>query len=230
MATTLLPIDPQMSPQRVNRILTISANLLPAEVVVARRARRARTWTAVVVLFAVALCGGWFALAYHGKQVAERDLEAATDTVATLQFKQREYSGAVQVRNESTALSAQLDAVMANDLDWGALLETLRTTAAPSQIVVKGVNGKLHGDEKGAALPGATTTATVGALVVTGTGPDKRAVAAFVDALAEQSTLANPYVTSVTTEDEGVTFALNVDLAEAALCGRFTDPCKTGGN
>ena len=29
MATTLMPLDPALSPQRISRVLTISANLLP---------------------------------------------------------------------------------------------------------------------------------------------------------------------------------------------------------
>jgi len=65
--------------------------------------------------------------------------------------------------------------------------------------------------------------------VVTGTGPDKRAVAAYVDALARQPVLANPYVTSVTTDDDEVTWTLRVDITSAALCGRFGDKCETGG-
>jgi hypothetical protein len=233
MATTLLPIDPQ-TPQRVNRILTISANLLPEEIVGARRARRARTWTAVVVLLVTILCAAWFTLAYREKQTAESDLEAATDTVTALQREQRSYSGVVQVRNETTALSGQLKAVMADDLNWRDLLDTLRTTGARSKIEIDGINGKLADEQSGttsATLPGATTTTTVGSLVVTGIGPDKKAVAAYVDALAKVDTLANPYVTSVATEDNGVSFSLNVDISQAALCGRFTVDCKiTGGN
>jgi hypothetical protein len=235
MATTLLPIDPQTPPQRVNRILTISANLLPEEVVGARRARRARTWTAVVVLLVTILCAAWFTLAYREKQTAEHDLQAATDTVADLQREQRSYSDVVRVRNETTALSGQLETVMAKDLDWGTLLDTLRTIGARSKIRVEGVNGQLTSAEGAGttaanALPGASTSAPVGTLVVTGSGPDKKAVAAYVDALAKVTTLANPYVTSVATADNGVTFSLNVDIAETALCGRFTEDCKpTGG-
>jgi hypothetical protein len=236
MATTLLPIDPATSPERANRILMISANLLPEETIAARRAHRARAWVAVMVLVVAGLCGAWFALAYHQKQAAEEKLDFANTTVTDLRKEQQQFSGIVQVQNQTTTLTNQLGAVMANDLDWGALLDTLRSTGASSGIRIDGVNGRLNGaDGNGTssskALPSTNTATSIGSLVVTGSGPDKQAVAAYADALAKQTTVTNPYVTSVATDDAGVTFSLTVDIAQASLCGRFTTECKSpGGN
>ena len=236
MSTTLLPIDPALSPQRVNRILPISAKLLPEETIAARRARRAAFWVAAVVALVTALCAAWFAVAYQQKVAAERDLDAATVMVSDLQRQQRTYAKTVQVQNEITTLGEQLKTVMANDLDWSALLDTVRSAGTPSGIVVDGVNGRLNGAEGADAsltstLPGTSTATSIGSLVVTGSGPDKRAVAAYVDALAKQAVLANPYVTSVATDKQnGLTFSLTVDITQKALCGRFTVECKAGGN
>src|SRR4029450_4255681 len=98
---------------------------------------------------------------------------------------------------------------------------------SPSRIAIEGVNGTMSVDaEAGStatALPGTDAVASIGALTVTGTGPDKKAVATYVEALGKQSVLTNPFVTSVTTaEDGGVTFSLKVGVTTAALCGRFT--------
>ena len=235
MATTLVPIDPAMSPQRVSRILTISASLLPEETIAKRRARRARLWVAVVVLVIAGLCGAWFTVAHQQKQSAEEELEQASATVRTLQADQRKYSGSVQVKNGITTLTGQLEALMTKDLDWAALLDTLRTTGSATRIQVDGVNGRLHGAEgsetsPASTLPSTNTATSIGSLVVTGSAPDKKAVAGYVDALAKQTVVANPYVTSVATDEDGVTFSLTVDITQAALCGRFTDQCKpTGG-
>lgn len=245
MATTLLPIDPAASPQRVNRILAISASLLPEEIFAARRARRAGICVGLVVLLVAGLCAAWFAAAYQQKQAAETELETASVTVAGLKHEQDEYSETVRLKNGIETLSAQLKAVMANDLDWDALLDTVRNTGTRSGIQVDGINGKLNDAEAAAAgatganpLPPTSTTPTVGTLVITGSGPDKRAVAAYVDALAKETVVANPYVTNVTTEkkedDDGndendVTFSLNADITQVALCGRFTTECE-GGN
>ena len=54
-----------------------------------------------------------------------------------------------------------------------------------------------------------------------------------MDDLAEKTSIANPYVTSVTTTDDeekkAVAFSLSVDITQAALCGRFGEACKSTG-
>jgi hypothetical protein len=236
MATTLLPVDPAASPQRATRLLTISANLLPEEVVRARQIGRTRIWVIVVVLLVAALCAGWVAYANNQKQQADRELTEATTQVLALQRDQRKYADVVKVRTDTELLKKQLKSVMAKDLDWGALLTLLRTTGEPEKIGVTGVNGKLttagEAAETTGALPSTSAVGSIGQVVVTGTAPDKKAVAAYVDLLAKQATLANPYVTNVAaTEDGKVTFSLTVDITQKALCGRFGQACKpSGGN
>lgn len=234
MTTTLIPLDPATSPQRSTRILTISANLLPDEIVAARQARRTRGWVIVAVALVACLCAGWFAYALHQKQEADKALTASATTVIDLQRDQREFSETVRVQSDTALLTKQLTAVMANDLDWATLLATLRSTGTPSRIAIVGVNGTLavaaDTASTAGALAGTDTVTSVGSLVVTGTGPDKKAVAAYVDALGKQPLLTNPFVTSVASDQNGgVTFSLKVDITSTALCGRFTVKC-IGGN
>jgi hypothetical protein len=236
MATTLMPLDPAVSPERVTRLLTISARLLPEEIIAARRARRTRGWVIVVVAVFACLCGMWAVYADRERQAADKDLTAATTEVVKLQDAQRRFSEVVKVRSDTTQLNNQLTAVMANDLDWAALLDTLRRTGATSDIKIDGVNGKLaatgtQSTDSANALPSTAKTASIGSLVVTGTGPDKDAVAAYADKLAKLQTLiANPYVTSVASDPTGVTFSLTVDITQASLCGRFSaKQCPSAG-
>jgi hypothetical protein len=235
MSTTLVPLHPATTPVQSTRILHISANLLPDEIVAARQARRTRGLVLVVVAVVAVLCASWFGLAYHQKQQADQDLTEAAATVTDLQNDQREFTETLRVQADTKLLNEQLTAVMANDLDWAALLATLRSAGAPSDITVSGVNGQLKasGDASSTSnvLPGSATD-IVGSLVVSGAGPDKRAVAAYVDALGRQSVVTNPYVTSVASDDSaGVTFSLRVDITRVALCGRFTTACQaSGGN
>jgi len=244
MATTLMPVDPAVSPQRVNRLLTISANLLPEEVIAGRRARRTRTWVIGIVVLVALLCGGWIAYADHQRQEADRELTAVTSDVVSLQRDQRGYASVVQLRIEADELKGQLQTVMANDLDWAALLKMLRGTG-PAGIEVSDVSGKIAAAADGGgattsagSLPSTSTSSSIGTVTVTGSAPDKEAVAAYVDALGRQTTIANPYVTSVTKNTEevagangnGVTFSINVDITSKALCGRFGTACpSTGG-
>jgi Tfp pilus assembly protein PilN len=234
MSTTLIPVDPASTPLQSTRILTISASLLPEEILKARQAKRSRGWVIVAVAVVACLCAAWVAYANHQKSQAEQDLTAATTLVTDLQRSQRGFSETVQVQSDTALLTEQLTAVMANDLDWAAMLNTLRSAGIPSGVTIDGVSGSLHQDGADSAakvLPGATTTTSVGTLVVSGAAPDKRAVAAYVDALGKQTVLANPYVTSVASEDTGtgVTFSLKAEITNAALCGRFTTACKSSG-
>jgi hypothetical protein len=136
------------------------------------------------------------------------------------------------VQNEIAALNGQLSTVMADDLDWSALLDTVRDAGTPSGIEVDGVNGRLAGADgadtaQSNSLPGASTVAAIGTLTITGSAPDKDAVAEYVEALARRTVVANPYVTTVATDvTEGVTFSLTADITQTALCGRFTVACK----
>jgi hypothetical protein len=233
MATTLMPLDPAVSPQRATRLLSISASLLPEEIIAARRARRTRGWVIVVVILVACLLGGLFFMVRQDTRAADEELTAATAEVTDLQRAQRAYGEVVDVQNDTATLSKQLRTAMANDLDWASLLEQLRSVGDTAGVTVVGINGALQDvttTSGGTALPSTSTSAAIGSVVVTGTGPDKRAVAAYVDALAKQSVLANPYLTNVTsTEDDDVSWTLRVDITQAALCGRFGDKCETGG-
>ncbi|MFI7541658.1 hypothetical protein [Actinoplanes sp. NPDC049599] len=239
MATTLMPLDPAVSPQRVTRLLTISASLLPDEIIAARRARRTRAWVIVVVILVACLLGGFFYLVRQDTRAADDELTAATAEVADLQRAQRVYGEVVDVQNDTATLSRQLKTAMASDLDWASLLEQLRSIGETAGVTVVGINGALQDatmTTAGTALPSTSASVAIGSAVVTGTGPDKGAVAAYVDALAKQSVLANPYLTNVTSTEgsatsteESVTWTLRVDITQAALCGRFGDKCETGG-
>ncbi|WP_306212213.1 PilN domain-containing protein [Actinoplanes sp. RD1] len=237
---TLTPVDPASTPQRVNRLLTLSASLLPEEISLARRARRTRGWVIVIVLLVAMLLGGWFYLANQDTQAADAELTNATGEVTSLQRDQRDYAEVVDVQNDTQTLSKQLQAVMKNDLGWARLIDTLNDTAAGAGLTLGGINGSLTSDtaaagETGSTSTGTSGTAAVGTLVITGHGPDKEAVAAYIETLGKQTLVANPFLTSINQvgegADEGVDFSLDLDITSAALCGRFGDKCDTdGGN
>ncbi|MET0495478.1 MAG: hypothetical protein ABW000_20325 [Actinoplanes sp.] len=235
MATALIPVDQAVSPLRVARVLTVTARLLPDEIIAARRTRRTRTWVLVVVALVACLCAAWFVYAGVARQDADEQLTEATAEVTDLQREQRKHADVVQVQNDAAQLTTQLETVMADDLDWAALFDTLRTIGGSSGIKIAGVTGKLDkadGTDDTAVnpLPNVSTSVSIGSLVVTGTGPDKAAIAAYADALGKQSVVADPYITSVTTDEKGLaTFSLTVDITKAALCGRFGDKCKSAG-
>jgi hypothetical protein len=237
--TTLMPLDPALSPQRVVRVLSISANLLPEEIVAGRRARRARGLVLVALLVVVALLGGWFLYANHEVQLADDELSSVTNEATALQQSQTRFKDVVDVQNQTQTISKQLTALLGKDLPWAALLSTLRDTGTSSGVTVQGVIASLNDSTTAASggsaatLPNASGVATIGTATITGIGPDKPSIAKYVDALGKlkTKTVANPYLTTATQSDSGVTFSITIDITTQALCGRFTTKCKsTGGN
>ena len=233
-STTLMPLDPALSPQRVSRVLTISADLLPDEIVAGRRARRTRAWVLVVLVLVLVGMGGWYALAEQELRDASDELAAVTDDAAALQRRQNDFAPVVNVQAETTTITKQLGTLLANDLPWATLTDTLRDTGTNAGVTVSGMSGALNDAEKGAtgtvSLPSTSDSATIGTVTVTGNAPDKPSVARYVDSLSGMTIVANPYLTSVAEADSKVQFSLTVDITAGALCGRFTTTaCKTGG-
>ncbi|MEV6634018.1 hypothetical protein AB0M54_25035 [Actinoplanes sp. NPDC051470] len=230
--TTLMPLDPALSPQQVTRVLTITASLLPEEVVAARRARRTRGWVLAVVGAVILALAGWYVVADRGALDASTELESVTAEQSRLQRKQAGYGEVVNTQSENITITKQLKTLMAKDLQWAGLIETLRDTGRPSSVSLQGITATLVADKAATTapvLPSTSGAATIGTITLIGTAPDKPSVARYVETLTQVSTLANPYVTTVTQSGKTVTFVLTVDVTTRALCGRFTTKCKTSG-
>jgi hypothetical protein len=233
--TTLMPLDPALSPQRVVRVLNIAANLLPEEIVAGRRAGRARGVVLVALLVVVALLGGWFLYANLQVGLADDDLDSVTTEATALQQSQSRFQDVVDVQTHTQTISKQLTTLLGNDLPWATLLNLVRDTGTPSGVVVEGIVGTLNtttttAGTTAAMLPNASGVTTIGTLTLTGTGPDKPSVAQYVDALDKLRTVANPYLTTAIQSKTTVTFSISVDITSLARCGRFTNKCKaTGG-
>jgi hypothetical protein len=233
MATTLMPLDPATSPQRAARILNISADLLPAEVIDARRGRKVRGRVIAVLLVFVVLLGSWYAYTWQQARDARSDLDDVTAQAQSLQRSQSQYADVVNVQAERDTIAAQLKTLLGNDLSWRTLLGKLRSTGTSSNIVVTGMNGSLASSTETSAaaskLPSTTTSKVIGTLTVTGTAPDKDSLAKYVDALGDLEVVANPYLTSAAETEDTVQFSLQVDITASALGGRFTSTTATGG-
>ncbi|RZU52242.1 fimbrial assembly protein PilN [Krasilnikovia cinnamomea] len=233
MATTLMPVDPQTSPMRATGLLAVAANLLPDEVVAARRARRARSAVVGAVVVVALLLGGWYMYARNETSIAERELTEVQDQVAAQKRKQNEYREVVSVQQEADTIAGQLKTVMATDLPYATLVDSLRDTATATEVVVTGITARLDdAPAKGTTAQAATSTSvTMGGLEITGTAKDKNAVARYADALGKVPNVVNPFVTNVATSGNSVQFSLTAQISGTAKCGRFTTACKsTGGN
>lgn len=229
MTTALMPLDPSVSPQHASRVLPIRANLLPQDISDGRRARRTRTVVIIAALLTVSLLGAWYWHATVQKQNAEDDFEFVTSQVTKVQKDQRDYSHLTTTKNNITVMNGQLAKLMADDLPWQSTLDLVRTTGTKYEVVVSELNGSLTD-----ATSGSTTSSTVGSISITGSAPDKKAVAKYVLALVDlkDKGLTDPFVSTVDGKDTGtgVTFEITVALTKTAQCGQYTTECKTTGS
>ncbi|GAB1689612.1 PilN domain-containing protein [Krasilnikovia sp. M28-CT-15] len=238
MATTLMPVDPQTTPQRATRNLTIAANLLPDEIIAGRRARRARAAVIGALVAVLVLLSGWYMHGTFETRTAAREKADAEAQAITLKRQQAKYNEVVDVQAQTKTIADQLKTLMATDLPYATLLDTVRQTGTTSGVTVTGVSAKLAGadETKAKGTVSTNTAATIGTLQITGEADNKRIVAKYVDALSELKIVVNPFLTSLAaTKKEngevGVQFSLTADISTTAQCGRFTTPCKTtGGN
>ena len=126
----------------------------------------------VAVAVVACMCAAWFAYALHEKQAADKELAAAATEVTDLQRDQREFAETVRVQTDTALLTQQLTTVMASDLDWAALLATLRRAGTPSRIKLEGINGTLNSTDSTSttttsnALPRTDAVAAIGSLTV----------------------------------------------------------------
>jgi Tfp pilus assembly protein PilN len=225
--TTLMPLDPAVSPQRAVRILPIRANLLPEEITSGRNARRTRVILAGAVLLVLVVLGAWYLYADIGRNRTADELTAVSGQVdeARGQTQKKEYKNVTDVINQSDLIDKQLSVALADDLPWATLTSDVRATGTGRHVVVTTVTGTLD------SPPAKTGSATdpIGTMTVAGTAPDKKTIAGYVDALGGVHGLANVYLTAANQDNGDMTFTLNADITATALCGRFTTPCKSGG-
>ncbi|GIF12584.1 PilN domain-containing protein [Actinoplanes teichomyceticus] len=231
--TALMPLDPSVSPRHAARILPIRANLLPQDISDGRRARRTRAVVLSAAFLVLALLGGWYWHATTAKQEAEKEFGQVTRQITAVQSQQGQFQKLTQTKNSNKVMEQQLEKLLAKDLSWQNLYDLLRSTGDKAGVELTGITGGLAPDD----APGSAANTGLGQLNVTGTAPDKKAVAKYVDALAKLTYVTDPFVTSVTQQDDPerqdepeVEFTLTLLITDKGLCGRFSAAqCKAGG-
>ncbi|MDY7085639.1 MAG: PilN domain-containing protein, partial [Actinomycetota bacterium] len=146
-----------------------------------------------------------------------------------------------------------LKALMADDLPWATYTNKLRANAAAAGVTIAEISGNVSKEDTagatnsgsapaGSASTGSTSTGTVsageneaadvrpvGTVTLAGTSPDKPQIAVFIDKLANLPGFADPYLTSMSLNNDRYDYSISVKVTSAALCGRFTEPCTAAG-
>lgn len=226
------PDRPRPEPRPDPLLLSLRANLLPDEIVAARRVDvvRRRVLLGLVALVALLVLG--YAGSWWQTHTAESDLAAAQGEATSLQNQANAFGPLVTAQSRTSSIRSQLQQVMAGDLPWKSMLTSLRASA-PAGVTLTGIDGTVTaGTAATTGTAGASGTAgtqplpagvtPAGTLTLNGTARDQRSVADYADSLAHVKGLALPFVTNVTQGQKGsVTFGMTVVITSDALGGRF---------
>jgi Tfp pilus assembly protein PilN len=213
------------------RLLALSADLLPPEIVQRRRIVRIRLIVLASIGAVLVLLAGWFALSTWqvGRQ---EDKLAATETEAIgLRTQQRQYSELINAQTQSTKIDNQLATLLKTDVQWATLTARLRA-AAPRGLELTAVAVALTDPTtQGATGNSATTTASglpssdgktpIGSLTISGTSTTKTAIASYVDAVSKVSGIGNVLLSGVTDQEDGSDFTLRADLSPTLLSHHY---------
>ncbi|MBU2670486.1 PilN domain-containing protein [Actinoplanes bogorensis] len=225
--TTLMPVDPAVSPAQASRVLTIRVNLLPDEIKAGRSARRTRGALIVAVVVVVAVMAGWYFLAFQALSTAQTNLDNATGQVQQAQAQKARYNNVTKTIANRDAVAGDIKTLMVDDLPWATYTDAIRSNATAAGVSVGQISTASVPDTGTTAAGAARTVATV---TLTGNAPDKPHIAAFLDKLAAMKGFSDPYLTTASKNDKIWNYALTIKVTSDALCGRFTEACPaTGG-
>lgn len=238
MTTTIVPKAPAPgpAPQDTIRFVAIRANLLPEEVVDARRTHAMVRASALGLAGLLVVLVGWYGVTMWQTSRAKDSLAGVQRTSDALRNQERTFSPLVTAQSQAASIKAELTMLMAGDLQWKDLLATLRKSAKGG-VTITSVTGTTSSDVVAAARAGAGGLAIlnqsgkqeIGTLTVSGTAPDKNAVAAYIDTLTKVAGLAAPFPANVIAQGGKVTFSASVIITSDALGGRYATPA-TGGH
>lgn len=243
MATMTMPgpaaaADPR--PAGDVRLVRIRANLMPDEVVIARRTEALRRQILFALLIVLALLIAWFGVTWWQTHSSNNDLSDANHRQTALQQQTLQYGSLVQAQNDVTSIDGQLNKLMVGDLPWRTMLATLRSKA-PSGVELTNVVGAITSGAAATSVPGQTASSNqgygvfnlsgqqaVGTLTITGTAHDKKSIAQYLDTLAGVKGLAAPTPTNITTTaNNQINFTVSVIITSDALGGRYAQTAQT---
>jgi hypothetical protein len=218
----------------------IVANLLPPELLEARRANAVRRLVAfgAIVVLVLALLG--FGYAKWRAHSASDGLTRAQDTTQSLMIEQRKYNEVVQIQGTLSQVQSQIRQLMGNDVQFANLDGTLRANLLPGMAISQLTAAINAGIAAGAATPATGSGANsgsvlntapakaIGTITITGTAVHFSDVSGYVDRLGAVKGITSVYPISNAVTEGGVQFSLQITITDLSLSHRY-DTTTTGG-
>jgi type IV pilus assembly protein PilN len=215
----------------------IVANLIPPEVLQARRVRAIRKLIAYALCLLVLIAGAGYSFAWYRSQQAADALAAEQSRTSQLLVQQKRYADVTLLQGSVAGVRTELSHLLASDVDMSALvasiLAQLPAGATVSQLAVTmSVPGTKQAMTNLASGPGSLDTSShphIGLVSVTGQAARVSDVSTLVDRLTILPGFIDPYPTSNTTNDKGTLFTVQFSVNDKLLSHRYDVTAKTGG-
>ena len=205
-------------------------NLLPTEILQARRTAGVKRVLAGAVVLTLAACVGAVVWAQAGVSAAQEDLDATQARGVILRAQQAKYAQVPTTLAVIDATSTAREQAMANDVLWYGLLSDLALTT-PKGVTLDTLSITLDAAPvspapaaAGSAGTDPLTPAGIGTVSFSGEAAHFPDVAAWLESVAtlhglDGSTLQN--ATKATGAAAGVTFASTIKVTSKALTHRY---------
>lgn len=206
-------------------------NLLPPEILEARRFKRTQGILGACVIAAVVLLGGVYYLSQQRADAAGQELATAQARTTVLQAEQAEYAEVPRVLAQVESAQLAREIAMGTDVLWYRYLNDL-ALSYPAEVWLGDLTASVAGPggvTGAAAVPvaGSNPLATpgIGTITFTGTALAHPDIASWLDVLAGTPGFADPSFSSSTrSEIDGndvVQFTSQAVVTGDALSGRY---------
>lgn len=218
----------------------IVANLLPPEILAARRVRVLRKLVVAALALVLLLGAGGYGYAYWRARSAQSDLHAAQDRTAQLQAQQSKYSGVVQLQDETALIKSQLGGLLTTDVNVPRLATAVMAlnpspsglTALDVEVSVASAQSGTSGDASSGVLD-TSGHQHIGTITVTGTVHTLADVATYVTRLSRLPGIVEVFPANQQNDGKLVTYSIEMTMTDQLFTNRYAaamTTAVTGGN
>jgi Tfp pilus assembly protein PilN len=215
----------------------IVANLIPPELLQARRVRALQKLVGLVLVLLLLVAGAGYGYSMLRGRQAARELSVEQNRTSQLLAEQNRYRGVTEIQGNVAQVRSELAGLFALDVDTsaliGSLIKQLPSGALVSQLALTiAAPTPTAANNIGASALDTSGQLHIGTITISGQAQKVSDVAAFVDRLNALPGLVAPYPATSAVNDTGVQFTVQMSVNDSLLSHRYAlnSGSTTGGN
>ena len=204
----------------------ITANLLPPELIAARRLKAVRKLIAAALVLVVVLAAGGYGYGMYQQSGVEAALSSEQARTSQLLAQQQKYQEVVTLTGSIAQIKGQLATLMTGDVDVANLLSVI-AARQPHGGSITQLQATLVSDptqpstDGGASVFDNSGHTHIGTMSIAGTAPSMTGVAAFVNQLSATPGIVGVFPSSQTGSGRSVQYTIQLTLTDELLTHRF---------